>query len=342
MMRGGTPSFSSQKAQAKPIANDELVRQNRLPGAMPFPLVLEPAIDGVELADWLSHQRQEFQQKLLDAGAVLFRGFGIASAADFEQIAKAIAPHLLEYKERSTPRMQIAGRIYTSTEYPPHQRIAFHNEFSYSLTWPMKIAFCCMTAPAEGGETPLADSKGVFDSLPRELRDEFVRRKVRYVRNYGSGIDLPWQEAFQTTEQCEVEEHCCRADVAFEWRRADGLRTWQVRDAAVRHPETGAMVWFNQAHLFHIASHTPEVQRSLIEQFGMEELPRNAYFGDGSEIPADMVQRIHEAYERNSVAFPWRVGDLLVADNMRIAHGRMPYRGARSILVAMGEPWSAV
>jgi alpha-ketoglutarate-dependent taurine dioxygenase len=316
------------------------VRKSLLPGASAFPVVVQPAVEGVDVAGWFSHYRQELEQMLVEAGAVLFRGFGISTASDFERAATAIAPDLLEYKERSTPRTLVAGRIYTSTEYPPHQRIAFHNEFSYSLTWPMKIAFCCIVAPEEGGETPLADSRGVFESLPRELREEFAARKVRYVRNYGSGIDLPWENAFQTTEPAQVEEHCQKAEVCFEWR-GDRLRTWQVRDAVARHPATGAMVWFNQAHLFHIASHSPEVRRSLVETFGTDDLPRNAYFGDGGEIPASAVQAIHDAYERNAVAFPWQAGDLLVLDNMRIAHGRMPYRGARTILVAIGEPTNA-
>jgi alpha-ketoglutarate-dependent taurine dioxygenase len=335
---GKRPSFSSVETRPTRIAEGVLVRKSLLPGPMPFPMVVEPAMEGVDVVSWLSHYREDLQQMLVETGAVLFRAFDITTIAGFERAATAIAPELLEYKERSTPRTLVTGRIYTSTEYPPQQRIAFHNEFSYSLTWPMKIAFCCITAPEEGGETPLADSQAVFESLPHEVRDEFAARKVRYVRNYGSGIDLPWEEAFQTTGREQVEEHCRKAEVCFEWRGGDRLRTWQVREAVARHPATGAMVWFNQAHLFHIASHSPEVRRSLVETFGTDDLPRNAYFGDGGEIPAAMVQSIHEAYERNAVAFPWRAGDLLVADNMRMAHGRMPYRGARSILVAMGEP----
>ncbi|MFY1676223.1 MULTISPECIES: TauD/TfdA family dioxygenase [unclassified Streptomyces] len=34
----------------------------------------------------------------------------------------------------------------------------------------------------------------------------------------------------------------------------------------------------------------------------------------------------------------WRPGDLLLVDNVLAAHGRDPFRGARKIVVAMGDP----
>ncbi len=33
--------------------------------------------------------------------------------------------------------------------------------------------------------------------------------------------------------------------------------------------------------------------------------------------------------------FEWRAGDLLVVDNVLAAHGRMPFSGARRVLLAM-------
>ena len=37
------------------------------------------------------------------------------------------------------------------------------------------------------------------------------------------------------------------------------------------------------------------------------------------------------------VQFQWREGDVLMVDNMLVAHARNPYQGARKIVVAMGE-----
>ena len=42
-------------------------------------------------------------------------------------------------------------------------------------------------------------------------------------------------------------------------------------------------------------------------------------------------------YDETMVRFPLRKGDLLMLDNMLVAHGRMPFTGARKVAVAMGE-----
>ena len=43
------------------------------------------------------------------------------------------------------------------------------------------------------------------------------------------------------------------------------------------------MVWFNQAHLFHVSSLQPEIREALLAAAGGDP-PRNAYYGDGSPI----------------------------------------------------------
>jgi hypothetical protein len=40
-------------------------------------------------------------------------------------------------------------------------------------------------------------------------------------------------------------------------------------------------------------------------------------------------------------AFAFQTGDVLMLDNMLAAHGREPYGGQRSVLVAMAEPTAA-
>jgi alpha-ketoglutarate-dependent taurine dioxygenase len=42
-------------------------------------------------------------------------------------------------------------------------------------------------------------------------------------------------------------------------------------------------------------------------------------------------------YREAAVCFAWQKGDLLMVDNMLVAHGRAPFTGPRRILVAMAE-----
>jgi alpha-ketoglutarate-dependent taurine dioxygenase len=52
------------------------------------------------------------------------------------------------------------------------------------------------------------------------------------------------------------------------------------------------------------------------------------------------MQEVGEIYRSTSVAFPWQPGDVLMVNNMLVAHSRNPYVGDRKILVAMGEMMS--
>jgi alpha-ketoglutarate-dependent taurine dioxygenase len=204
----------------------------------------------------------------------------------------------------------------------------------------MRLGFFCVTPPAEGGETPIADSRQVLNNIETAIRERFSREQVSYVRNYGEALDLPWQEVFQTNNREEVEQFCRQNGIDFEWRADDQLRTTQICQAVAFHPVTGAEVWFNQAHLFHVSSLHSEIRDSLIAA-SADEPPRNAYYGDGSVIADNDLDQIRAAYEDATVVFSWEKGDVLLVDNMLVAHGREPFRGERQIVVGMGQPFGS-
>lgn len=311
-----------------------------LPGGGPLPLVVRPAVKDVNLADWAAANRESVAAQLLAHGGLLFRSFNLRGVAEFERLVKAVSGKLLEYTYRSTPRSQVSGNIYTSTEYPAEHSIPLHNEMSYAREWPLKIWFFCRKTAEAGGETPIADSGRVFDRIAPEIRERFESKGVMYVRNYGRGLDLPWQQVFNTESRPAVEEFCRSAGIEFEWQGGDRLRTKQRCQGVAAHPLTGRRVWFNQAHLFHVSSLERGVRDSLLKEFGEEELPRNAFYGDGSSIEPDALEQIREAYRLEEVVFPWQEQDILMLDNMLVAHGRTPYAGSRSVVVGMAEPFA--
>jgi alpha-ketoglutarate-dependent taurine dioxygenase len=98
------------------------------------------------------------------------------------------------------------------------------------------------------------------------------------------------------------------------------------------------MVFFNQIQLHHVAFLDPAVRRSVAALFSSPaDYPRNVCYGDGTPIEDAVAEEIERTYWENSVSFPWQKGDILMVDNMLVAHARNPYRGERKIVVAMAE-----
>ncbi|MGW2569597.1 TauD/TfdA family dioxygenase [Streptomyces sp. NPDC001537] len=302
-----------------------------------LPALVRCARPGTSLSAWVAERREEVDALARQAGAVLFRGFAVRGADDFRAVMDALSQQVLAYGERSSPRSQVSDGVYTSTEYPADQPILLHNEQSYTSKWPTRIVFFCERAATRGGRTPLADSRRILARLRPETVARFERLGVRYVRNYLPGISLPWQEAFQTDRAEDVADYCARADITLEWVDEDHLRTVQTRPAVRRHPVTGERSWFNHALFFHVTSLDEEVSAGLLEVLDEDDLPYNTYYGDGSPIEAETLAELRAAYTAETTGFDWEPGDVLVVENMLVAHAREPFEGPRRILTAMAD-----
>ncbi len=332
-----------KSAKPRPIEETEqsLIEARPLKDGEKLPFLIQPRTKDVDLALWAKNNGAFIDRHLLAHGALLFRGFHVDSVAGFSQFAGACARELVDYSEPSSPRLKIEDKVYTSTEYPADQRIDLHNEMSYSHHWPGRIFFFCVRSAQQGGETPIAYSSRVLELLDPGIKKRFEQKQVMYVRNYGEGIGLTWQSVFHTSDRSVVEERSRRARIELEWKGGDRLRTRQVRPAIARHPATGEAIWFNQAHAFHLSSLDPAVQESLLSIMKEEDFPNHAYYGDGSPIENSVIDEIREVYRQAAVMFPWRDQDVLMLDNMLVAHGREPFIGPRRIVVTMADSTSA-
>jgi len=326
-----------RRRQGIRLSDRDLVKFNYLKNMEGYPLVISPGVDDLNLANWAIAQKELIERELLKHGAILFRGFNSETAEHFSQVVNGLSNEVLEYKERAAARSQVAAKIYTSTAYPADQPIALHHEMSYSHSCPGKIWFYCRKPATKGGRAPIADDRKVIKMLSPTLKKRFLDKGVMYVKNYGEGLDLSWQEAFQTDDRQAVERYCQEANMQCEWRNGGRLRTRAVRHVTVSHPKLGTTVWFNHAHMFHLSNLMPKIREGLLAQFTENDVPRNAFFGDGSAIDDSIMEEVRETYNRAKVSFEWEQGDILLLDNILSSHGREPFEGSRDILVAMTE-----
>ena len=327
-----------EKREEVDLDNFSLTSTSYLAPGQLLPLIIQPTMKGVNLVAWAESNREYLRNELDKHGAVLFQGFNVDTSTKFEALASAVAADGELFDEYGDlPRDTPGAKVYHSTPYPADKSILFHNESSHTHRWPMKICFYCVKTAEKGGATPILDCRKTYQTIDSAIIRRMTEKKLMYVRNFIDGLDVSWQQFFQTSSKKSVEDYCHRVGIDFEWKGENHLRTRQLCQAVAKHPRTGEMLFFNQIQLHHISCLDPDVRASMLSMFGEENLPRNVYYGDGTPIEDTVVSEINTVYDQLAVRFQWQAGDVVLLDNMMTAHARDPFEGTRKILVAMAE-----
>ncbi len=323
-----------------PLTLDGVRIERLLAGKSP-PLTAHPTKHGIDLVEWAMKSAEFIDTGLLTCGAVLFRGFGPVSVDSFRRFTDVVFAEHMPLEFNLAPRQEISDLIYETPRLPPDIYLSTHNECAAQRNWPMRLAFCCKNPAERGGETPLADCRKVHDRLTPEVQEKFARLGVLYIRDI-SKAEL--DGVFGTNSRPYIEEYCERNDYAFEWDRQGGIHLRFITQTITEHPVTAEPVWFNHVRLY-LASRYPFIREPQPIPRPVAALPYvrgkydlNAFFGDGSPIDDEAVFHIHNAYTMETVEFPWQKGDILLLDNMLIAHGRNRFAGDREVLLALGNP----
>lgn len=331
-----------------------------------LPAVVTPGAirDAAGLADWL-RQELPWQQALLrEHGAILFRGFGVKTPAEFERIARAVDPDLKNEYLGTSPRDALTDYVFSASELPGYYPIPQHCEMTFTAHPPRRIFFWCDIAPAApGGETPLVDFARVWGELDADVRRRFEERGIRIVRNYSGpgqgGRDLlqlkRWDDMFRTRDKGVVEAMARREGFEPQWHAGDRLTLISRHRPARPHPETGVPVWFNHAQVFHLSTGPAELGRIFGYRPGLRSLgfwlfsallvqwkrltvapgahAMHCTYDDGGEIARGDLAHVRDVIWRNLVVYAWQAGDVCAIDNNRVGHGRLPYRGPRRVAV---------
>jgi amino acid adenylation domain-containing protein len=334
---GGNPPLRLAAGTSRRDRLRRHLRPQEEPAGSDVPIVRERR-GGWTLAEQLAEEREWLAELPRRGGAVLYRDCGIQSAEELSEALAMLGMPPLRYTERSSDRREVSPLIYTSTEHPADQVIRLHTEHSYSQRWPMRIAFCCLQPAARGGETPIAPVRQMMARLGSETLTRFREEGVLYVRNLGGGLGLDWPQVFGTDDRGEVEAYCRANEIEAAWWGENRL-TLRFRRPALRpHPETGQELWFNHAYFFNPASLEPRL-RAALEHCAPDDLPFQTFYGSGAAIPQSVFDEVAEAYAEVERPISWRRGDLLILDNMMVAHGRRSFDGPRTVLVGMSHAY---
>ncbi|GGO48391.1 non-ribosomal peptide synthetase [Streptomyces lasiicapitis] len=303
----------------------------------PAVLDLGPAAPSDPVA-WAAEHRARLHVTVAQHGALLVRGLGLRDARTVGRVGRELLHEVMTEREGFAARSVLADGVYSSSEWPAEQPMCMHHELSYAREVPGTLMFACLTAPSSGGVTAVADSHDVLEALPAGLVERFESEGWLLDRNYTDLTGIGLAAAFGTGDRAAVDAYCAARGIETHWAGDGGLRTRQRSAALLRHPVTGRRAWFNQVSFLSEWTLDAAIREYLKFEFGDDGLPFNTRYGSGAAIDEATVLAINEVYEKRTLREPWRAGDLMIVDNLRMAHSREPYEGSREVAVVLGDP----
>lgn len=105
----------------------------------------------------------------------------------------------------------------------------------------------------------------------------------------------------------------------------DGVKTIMGPIPAVKFDQTrGRKIWFNSM----VAAYTGWKD-------ARNDPVKAVTFGDGTPLPAEIIDDCLKILEGESVAIPWEQGDILLLDNLAVLHSRRSFEPPRRILASL-------
>lgn len=307
------------------IAQQQILEDGSL-----FPMVLLPPSPDENqsigfFVNAIQQNREWIDKKLKGVGALLFRGFPVRSASDFNAVVEAFGWEEHPYLGLAS-RARVEGRVYTANEAPLDQPIKFHHEMAMFDKFPTKLIFFCEIAPPEGGQTAIVLSHKITERM-EQIYPQLIKKLEKEGLIYPGSLvqeDDPqsaikgWQSAYGTNNKQEAEKKLSMSGVPVSkitWAD-DGKMFFEMGPiVSIRtvDPDTDKRkAWFNPSAIGHT---TPMV-------------------GDGSLFPEGAMEQYIRIAEEECVDVTWEVGDVLVLDNRFLQHARRPSAPPRRVLAA--------
>lgn len=290
-----------------------------------------------DVESWVADQRQELLNLATMHGAVLFRGFPLSTAEDFDAFVVALDIPNFPYKKSLSNAVRInrTERVFSANEAPPEVTIFFHHEMAQTPLYPAKILFFCEVAAEEGGATPICRSDVLYQRLAA-ARPQFARdceqKGLKYTNvmpgedDPHSGMGRSWQSTLQVTSREEAECRLRELNYSWEWMSDGCLRATTPPLPAVMEVGPGRKSFFNQ----------------LIAAYCGWKDSRNdpseaIRHGDGSKLDAEAVQFAVKLADELAFDVKWQPGDAVLIDNTVVMHARRTFRGKRKVVASLAD-----
>ena len=304
----------------------------------PFPLVLRcesPRATLDEVCAWISGRAAELREQAGQVGTILFRGFPVRTAEDFDRFVSAFGLKNFAYEDSlsNAVRVNKTPRVFTANEAPPSVMIYLHHEMAQTPIYPSMLFFFCEKPAEEGGATPLCRSDVLWERLAT-TRPEFARDCIEKGLRYSnvmpseddpeSGMGRSWQSTLKAKTPAEAETRLKSLGYRWEWLDDGCLRATTPVLQAVRDLPGGRKSFFNQL----IAAYRGWKDTR-------NDPSKSITFGDGTPLDRDAVAEAIALGDELSFDTPWEQGDVAMVDNYVVMHGRRTFSGTRKVLASL-------
>jgi hypothetical protein len=307
-------------------------------GVRPFPLLLEcrsPRSGLDEAIVWLTAERKWLVDEASACGAILFRGFAVRTAEDFDRFVAAFDLPNFAYDESLSNAVRInrTPRVFTANEAPPSVNILLHHEMAQTPVWPSKLFFFCERPSERGGATPICRSdvlwERLLDACP-EFAHDCSTKGLRYSNvmpsqsDFASGMGRSWQSTLRAATPADAERRLHSLGYSWEWLPDASLRATTPILPAVRDLGGGRKSFFNQL-----------IAASRGWKDARNDPSKSITFGDGSPLDRDAATLAAEIADELTFDIVWQQGDVALVDNFATMHGRRTFDGTRKVLASL-------
>ena len=133
----------------------------------PFAYQCEQAAGPEEVFQWVAASKQQLLELMAKHGAVLLRGFPLATPEDFDGVVDALGVENFPYVRSlsNAVRVNFTLRVFSANEAPSNVRIYLHHEMAQTPLFPTRIFFFCQIAAEQGGATPICRSDVLYERI---------------------------------------------------------------------------------------------------------------------------------------------------------------------------------
>jgi|GEM_PF-2228847 len=246
---------------------------------------------------------------------------------------------LMNYQHGLNERKKVPNSILSDvTPWSKEEEILPHNELSHHIEFPKYVCFICKQPAQYGGETTIYDCQQAFANLSPSLKKAATQKHVIFVRKHveqrnHKKYDSSWQSILAKNSEEAIAHWTKLGYTCVLHRESENGNMIDVVETQLKRPLAYRYKGKTCLHASIVGAASYWYRQLLGDKKPQMELK----WEDGEPFSEAQFQEMEKAIKSARIFYnDWQKNDLLILDNLRIAHGRLPFIGKRLVGILMG------